>query len=57
MTIPTIFLIVFVRVRLELDINFLDLIMGKRSCERNVENAVNEYIDLLQKIKTKKEKE
>jgi hypothetical protein len=56
MIIPTIFFIVFVRVRLELDINFLDLIMGKRSYEWNVENAVNEYIDLLQKTKTKKGK-
>lgn len=56
-TIPIILLIIFVRVRLELDINFLDLIMTKRSCEWNVENAVNEYIDLLQKKKTEKGKQ
>lgn len=55
-TIPTIFLIILVRVRLELDMNLLDLIMGKRSYEWNVENAVNEYIDLLQKKKTKRGK-
>lgn len=52
--IPTIIFVIFIRMRLEIDLNFLHLIMSKGSYEWNIENALKEYVNLLQEAKDKK---
>lgn len=47
-TIPTIIFLVFARIRLEQDINFLHLLTGDTVHEWSIEHAVDKYIHLLQ---------
>jgi len=55
--IPTVVFLIFVRIMLERFLNLLNAAMGQQGLEWNIEKVTKEYFDIIEKRKSKKNKD